>query len=119
MLTAVHFEEIQRVYTNIGVLVLVGQPNTNKSFLSKVAASLLGVHRTGIYNHHTAANLVQLFGKSLFFVLNDTTIWETFGSVTGKVNTIASLSQSQFTGKENFHGSLKDARNLVYRKSGT
>ena len=53
------------------VPVLVGQSNTNKSFTSKVAACLVGLHRNAVYNDLTPAKCVSLLGRSLFFIYND------------------------------------------------
>ena len=70
-LSAIHYQHVQRLYTNVPVPVLVGQSNTNKSFVSKVGASLLGLHRNAVYNYLTPAKCVSLLGRSLWFIYND------------------------------------------------
>ena len=52
--------------------ILMGQPNTCKTLLAKVAAAIVGgMHRTAIFSELSTAHLNHLLGRSLFFVLND------------------------------------------------
>ena len=69
---AVHYRAVKTVYSLVPVTLLLGQPNTYKTLLSKVTASLVGgLHREAIYDDVTLAKLTRLLDHGLFFVFND------------------------------------------------
>ena len=69
---ATHFRKTKELFHRAPVTLLLGPPNTCKTLLSKVTASLMGgLHRTALYNELIMARMNQLIGESLFFVYND------------------------------------------------
>ena len=71
VLAALHYADVKQLFHQVPVPVLVGQPNTNKTFISKVTAALLGLTTDALFNDLTMAKSIPLLGKSLFFVFND------------------------------------------------
>ena len=71
VLISVHYRRILSTYHHVPVTMLVGPPHTNKTLLARVAASLVGLHRSSIFQDLTLARGSELLGKALFFVLND------------------------------------------------
>ena len=57
-------------------------------FVSKIAASLIGVHQTAIYNDLSMAKMTELLAKSPFFVFNDPSNTEVLKTLVTKVGYI-------------------------------
>ena len=57
----VHNQNIHDILKAVPIPILVGQLNTGKTFLAKVAAAMAGgTHRNGIYHHVTMAKMADL-----------------------------------------------------------
>ena len=67
VLAALHHKCVMDLFHSIPIPVLIGQPNTGKSFVARAVASLLGVHATGRYDQLTMAKMVHVLGESLFY----------------------------------------------------
>jgi len=69
---AIHYKTVKRIFRQAPVALLLGQPNTYKTLLSKVTASLVGgIHRVGLYDDMSNAWLGRLLNAGLFFIYND------------------------------------------------
>ena len=73
-----------RLWRRVPVTIAVGPSNTGKSLLARVAASLLGVHRTGVYKKISEAE--EIMHCSVYFVLNDPENSKPVKDLTMKVN---------------------------------
>lgn len=62
---------MKETFHQLPLPVLIGPPNTNKTFLGSVALSLIGLHERGMFNGLTLAKSVDLLGRMPFFVFND------------------------------------------------
>ena len=68
---AIHYQTMLETFNRMPVTVVVGPSNTGKTLLARVAASLVGVHRTGVYKKISEAKTEEILHYSVFFVLND------------------------------------------------
>ena len=60
------------IHYRIPVPILLGQPNTGKTFLSRIAAAIGGnLQKRALFNQISSARLGQLLGTSMLFFYND------------------------------------------------
>ena len=86
---AVNYRVIKTTFHQVPVTMLEGQPNTNKMFLSKVCASLVGgLNLHAIYLDLTMSQAVTLLAKSVFCVYNDPTRSEVLKTIITQVSDI-------------------------------
>jgi hypothetical protein len=88
VVAALHYQQVKTSFHQVPVPILIGQPNTNKTFLSKVTVALLGLSRDAVFNDLTMAKSVDLLGKSLFFVFNDPSNADVLKTLITKVSQI-------------------------------
>ena len=66
-LVSQHYQQIKDLYHHIPVPLLLGQPNTGKTLLSKVVAAVLGgLHKRCIYHDLTMAKMAELLSQCMF-----------------------------------------------------
>ena len=84
---ATNYQQVKKVFHQVPVPMLVGQPNTNKTFLSKVCAAMMGgLHRSALYQDLTMARMAELLGKASFFIYNDPEKAEILKTLISKVS---------------------------------
>ena len=70
-LISLHYNTVMRLWKRVPVTIAVGPSNTGKSLLARVAASLVGIHHSGMYKKMSDAKAEEIMHRSIFFVLND------------------------------------------------
>ena len=70
LVAAVHYNQVQELFTRTPIPVLVGPPNTGKSFIGKVMSSLLGLQKAK-FDKLTKSGAATLLAESLWFYYDD------------------------------------------------